>query len=94
MSPQFSAVLELVDAYLAIDDFWTLWHQIAGPGGDHVSVEDMNELEQKCFDSLYDIVYMGQRERTTSSEHAVGTRGGSDLRALIQAWRVDVGRAV
>ena len=82
--------MALVDTYLASGDFWSLWHYIAGPGAADVALDDMDDAERRRFDRLYDIVYMGQPGGATSSEHAVGLRGGPELRGLIEAWRSDV----
>jgi hypothetical protein len=92
MSSPFRIVVELVDTYLASGDFWVLWQHVAGPGADDRALESLDEDERRRFDALYDIVYMGQPEPVTSSEHAVGLRGGAELRGLIEAWRADVRR--
>jgi hypothetical protein len=47
----------------------------------------MTPAEQRRHDALYEIVYMGQPEAATPDENAVGLRGGSELQALITAWR-------
>jgi hypothetical protein len=84
--------VELVDVFLASGDFWTLWRRVAGPSADAIVVADMSGPEQQLFDSLYEVVYMGQPDRATPSEHAAGLRGGSDLRTLVEAWRSDASR--
>ena len=82
--------MDLVDTYLTNGDFWALWRYIAGPDVDEAVFENMDEDELRQFDTLYDIVYMGQNEPVTSSEHAVGLRHGPELRSSIQAWRASV----
>ncbi len=91
MSNAFLFAVSLVDRYLQDGDFWSLWRPVAGPDIDLIDHSLMSRDEQRAFDEMYELVYLGQPDSATADERADGALGGPVLRAQLERWRANVG---
>jgi hypothetical protein len=76
-------------AFMAGGPYMPLWEATNNATALIDEAKDVTDADRAWFDSLHELVHMGQEDPVTADEHELGLRGSAELRSQIQVLGLD-----